>query len=119
MGKQFRAHIGNRIKQVRGNTTQERFAKRIGVKQNYVCRYEKGRVPSPELLLKIAQFGDVTVDWLLTGKPGRGSTQHPKPFGVGEKKALDQNIQRLLEQMGTLKKKLVLKTIRKMVKRFK
>jgi len=117
MGKQFRAHIGNRIKQVRGNATQERFAKRIGVKQNYVCRYEKGRVPSPELLLKIAQFGNVTVDWLLTGKHGRGSTQHLKSFGVGGKTALDRNIQRLLGQLGTPKKKLVLKILGKMVKR--
>lgn len=117
MGKQFRAHIGNRIKQVRGNTTQERFAKRIGVKQNYVCRYEKGRVPSPELLLKIAQFGNVTVDWLLTGKHGRESTQQLKSFGVGGKTALDRNIQRLLGQMGTPKKNLVLKTLRRISKK--
>ncbi|HEX9758233.1 MAG TPA: helix-turn-helix transcriptional regulator [Nitrospiria bacterium] len=62
MGKKFRATIGDRIRDVRGNMTQERFAKRLGVKQNYVCRYEKGRFPSPELLLKIARFGNVSID---------------------------------------------------------
>jgi transcriptional regulator with XRE-family HTH domain len=49
--------------------TQTEFAKSIGVKkQNYISRYERGRVPNPELLLRIAEFGKVSVDWLLTGK---------------------------------------------------
>jgi transcriptional regulator with XRE-family HTH domain len=44
----------------------------IGVrKQNYVSRYEHGRIPNPELLVRIANYGKVTVDWLLTGR-GKG-----------------------------------------------
>lgn len=64
--------VGERIRAVRGNRTQEKFAKAIGVrKQNYISRYERGRIPSPELLVRIAKMGGVSIDWLLTGK-GKG-----------------------------------------------
>lgn len=61
--------VGQRIKRVRGSVTQTHFARAVGVrKQNYISRYEHGRIPSPELLVKIAEFGKTTVDWLLTGR---------------------------------------------------
>lgn len=64
--------VGERIRAVRGKRTQTEFAKAIGVKkQNYISRYERGRIPSPDLLLKIATTGRVSIDWILTGK-GRG-----------------------------------------------
>ncbi len=60
--------VGARIRTVRGAMTQEKFAKVIGVKkQNYISRYEKGRIPNPNILLKISEFGSVTIDWLLCG----------------------------------------------------
>ncbi len=64
--------VGKRIRQVRRlamNQTQEQFAKKIGVKkQNYVSRYENGRIPSAQLLVIIANAGGKSVDWLLTGR---------------------------------------------------
>jgi transcriptional regulator with XRE-family HTH domain len=64
--------VGERIRAVRGKRTQTEFAKTIGVrKQNYISRYERGRIPSPDLLVQIAKTGRVTIDWLLTGK-GKG-----------------------------------------------
>ncbi|HLB94685.1 MAG TPA: helix-turn-helix transcriptional regulator [Nitrospiria bacterium] len=64
--------VGHRIKKVRGNRTQTGFARAIGVrKQNYISRYEHGRIPSPNLLVRIANYGRTSVDWLLTGK-GKG-----------------------------------------------
>ena len=64
--------VGQRILEVRGKFTQTHFARAIGVrKQNYVSRYEHGRIPSPNLLVRIAKFGRTSVDWLLTGK-GKG-----------------------------------------------
>jgi len=66
------AQVGQRIRMVRGKVTQTDFAKVLGVyKQNYISRYERGRVPSPDLLIKIAEHGRVSVDWLLTGKGGK------------------------------------------------
>ncbi len=75
--------VGERIRAVRGKQTQTEFANLLGVKkQNYISRYERGRIPSPDLLVRIAEVGRVTTDWLLTGKRGgtRGTalSQHSK-----------------------------------------
>ena len=67
-----KTQVGQRIRTIRGTVNQTHFAKMIGVrKQNYVSRYEHGRIPNPELLVRIANYGKVTVDWLLTGR-GKG-----------------------------------------------
>lgn len=64
--------VGERIRAVRGKRTQTEFARAIGVKkQNYISRYERGRIPAPDLLVQIAKTGRVSIDWLLTGK-GKG-----------------------------------------------
>lgn len=61
--------VGHRIRKVRGEMTQTGFARAIGVrKQNYISRYEHGRIPSPSLLVRIANYGKTSVDWLLIGK---------------------------------------------------
>jgi transcriptional regulator with XRE-family HTH domain len=72
MNKVSPEKVGERIRAVRGKRTQTEFAKTIGVKkQNYISRYERGRIPSPDLLLRIATTGRVSIDWILTGK-GKG-----------------------------------------------
>jgi transcriptional regulator with XRE-family HTH domain len=69
MAKVSANQVGQRIRRVRGRMTQTHFAKAVGVrKQNYISRYEHGRIPSPELLVRIADFGKTSVDWVLTGK---------------------------------------------------
>ena len=70
MAKLDKKAVGNRIKQIRKqlNLTQAAMGKKLGLKQATVTRYEKGRVPKGEYLLKIADMGKTTVDWLLTGK---------------------------------------------------
>ena len=61
--------VGERIKKLRGDLTQDGFAKIFGVNQNTVSRWEKGQVLSDEgTLKKIADFGGVTVQWLLHGE---------------------------------------------------
>lgn len=65
------ARIGNRIREIREGLglSQEAFAKAIRVpKQYYISRYEMGRVPDPDLLIKIARLGNVSIDWIFTGK---------------------------------------------------
>ncbi len=72
MKKVSGALVGQRIRKIRGKMTQTAFARLIGVrKQNYVSRYEHGRIPNPELLIRIAAHARVKVDWLLTGR-GKG-----------------------------------------------
>lgn len=76
--------VGERIRLVRGNRTQTEFAKALGVKkQNYISRYERGRIPSPDLLVRIAEMGRVSIDWLLTGKKGAGRVTAPAQANRG------------------------------------
>jgi transcriptional regulator with XRE-family HTH domain len=49
--------------------TRAGFARRLRVTRNSVSRYELGhQVPTAEVLLRIAQVGGVSLDWLLAGE---------------------------------------------------
>lgn len=62
---------GGRIRKIRGDLNQAAFGSLFGVKQNTVSKWEKGTVPDEETLKKIANYGKVTVEWLLRGnEPG-------------------------------------------------
>jgi transcriptional regulator with XRE-family HTH domain len=68
-----RAGLGRRIAEVRARLglTQVAFAERIGVTRNTVRRYEQGEHhPRALVLARIAQLGDVPIDWLLGGPAG-------------------------------------------------
>ena len=59
--------IGNRIKELRTskNLTQEDIAKMVKVSKATISNYEKGKVSPPiELLIKLAERYDVSIDWL-------------------------------------------------------
>ena len=69
--------LGRRIRELRGfDMTQEEFADRIGISQNYLSTVERGKVEvGAEILLRIAlEFGR-TIEWLLTGE------DRPGPLG--------------------------------------
>jgi len=49
--------------------TQEEFAERIGISQNYLSTMESGKVEiGAEILLRISQEFAKSVEWLLTGE---------------------------------------------------
>jgi len=50
---------------------KQAFARKIGVKPQQLSRYLKGQLPDAPTLLAIAEVGQVTLDWLLTGREGR------------------------------------------------
>lgn len=61
----------NRIKKIRKtlDLTQQKFADRIGVKQNTVAQYEMGRnVPVDSVISLICHEFDVNEKWLRTGE---------------------------------------------------
>jgi transcriptional regulator with XRE-family HTH domain len=60
--------VSSRIKQVRGKLTQEEFGKILGVRDATISRYESGRIPDAKTLSRIAGYGGVTVEWLLSGE---------------------------------------------------
>ena len=44
------------------------IARRIGVPHATVRNYFQGRLPAPDVLIKIANETNVSLNWLLTGK---------------------------------------------------
>ena len=64
--------VGRRIREMRGfDMTQEEFAERIGISQNYLSTMERGKVEiGAEILLRISREFLKSLDWLLTGEEG-------------------------------------------------
>ena len=62
--------VGRRIREMRGfDMTQEEFAERIGISQNYLSTFERGKVAiGAEILLRISQEFAKSVEWMLTGE---------------------------------------------------
>lgn len=111
-------NIGMRIQMIRGKMTQAEFAKKINIKQSYISRYEKGRVPKAEVLLRIARFANVSIEWLLTGKESSQTNGHPDGYRHEEIKVLtpiDRKIIKYLSRLTQSDKKILLKIIKKML----
>ena len=65
-------NAGRRIKKIRVidlDLNQKQFAKKLGITQPMVSKYEKGQIiPPAQILLRIAKLGKTTVDQLLEGE---------------------------------------------------
>jgi len=61
--------LGRRIRQLRGfDVTQGEFAKKLGVSQSQLSKYERGvAAPPADVLIRIKEQCRVSIDWLLTG----------------------------------------------------
>jgi transcriptional regulator with XRE-family HTH domain len=62
--------VGRRIRELRGfDMTQDEFARRVGVSQNYLSTMEHGKVEiGAEILLTISREFGKSIEWLLTGE---------------------------------------------------
>ncbi len=60
--------LPERLAQVRGDRSQRRFARDLGVFQQNVNRYESGTTPHPDFLITLALKEGISIDWLLLGK---------------------------------------------------
>jgi transcriptional regulator with XRE-family HTH domain len=73
--------IAERIKRLRqeSNMTQADLGKKLGVHQKQVSAYERGvNVPSTDILIKLAEVFDVTLDYLAfeaKGQPAKLNIQ--------------------------------------------
>lgn len=54
------------------------IARRLDIAHPTVQNYFKGRLPAPEVLIKIANETNVSLNWLLTGR-GKKDIETPKP----------------------------------------
>ena len=66
--------LGERIKQARGKTSQDAFAKQLNISKGSLGFYERNEnLPNVDVALKICSETGVTLEWLLTGsEPMRG-----------------------------------------------
>ena len=62
--------VGRRLRELRGfDARQADFARRLGISQGQLSRYEKGKSEiGAEVLLRISQHCDRSIEWVLTGK---------------------------------------------------
>lgn len=74
--------LGGRLKSLRGKRTQEEVSKALGLSRARYSHYENNRVePDTEILNKIADFYNVTTDYLL------GRTDNPYPVNKDEEES--------------------------------
>lgn len=65
-------------------TTLKELAEAIGIRQQTVSLYKNGETqPTPETLVKIAEFFEVSVDYLLTGISSQNKSIHEE-LGLSE-----------------------------------
>jgi len=61
--------MGQRIRQIRGEATQEEFARVLRISQAQLSKYELGQSAVPlSVLAALATRSGRTTDWILTGK---------------------------------------------------
>lgn len=61
--------VGQRIRKLRSQVTQEDFARSLRISQAQLSKYELGQSALPlGALVKLAQQSGCTTDWILTGK---------------------------------------------------
>lgn len=60
--------VGERLKQVRGEVSQDTFAQRLGVSRKTLIRYESGeRLPDMDFMLALHSKLQIPPMWLMTG----------------------------------------------------
>jgi transcriptional regulator with XRE-family HTH domain len=83
----------DRLKQVFDNASMADIARRLELPHATVRNYFQGRMPAPDVLIKIANETNVSLNWLLTGK-GELFAGGPVPM-----RDLDNIFEKKIEEM--------------------
>ncbi len=100
--------LSERLKELRGTTSQSEMAAALNMKYQQWARYEKGVVaPGADILAEICRVHAVSADWLLGLRDERGtSAANPRPTVNLEE--LRETASQLAEEsaalVGTIKK---------------
>jgi transcriptional regulator with XRE-family HTH domain len=90
--------FSQRLAETFGNMTMAEIARRIGVPHATIRNYFQGRMPAPEVLIKIANETNVSLNWLLTGAGAMYlAGREPLDFD----KFLERKIEEVLERKLT------------------
>lgn len=75
--------LGNRMRRLRGDKTLQSIANEIGMNRVTLLHYEDGsRHPNAEALYKIAQYYQVSIDYLV-GLPSFAEQDWDKAYQMG------------------------------------
>ena len=92
-----------------GVTAKRRWPKKMGIVRVLVSDYEKGRLrPHPEMVARFALVFGVTTDEIIGLKPSDGQGHEPN--------LAIQKRMRLIEQLPTAKRRVILQTIDAFIK---
>lgn len=98
--------IGARIKELRGEMSQDAFAKRLNVARKTVVRWEAGTgVPDGVSILDLLLEFGAEPTWLLTGKrphPGTMGLNHREIALLSNYEASDEAGKKIIEGTATL-----------------
>ncbi len=84
----------DRLKQAFGFATMAAIARRLGIPHATVRNYFQGRMPAPEVLIKIAKETSVSLNWLLIGT-GEMHLAGSQKLDLG--KLFDQRIEEIVD----------------------
>lgn len=87
--------FAHRLRQAFDFETMAAIARRIGVPHATVRNYFRGRLPAPEVLIKIANETNVSLNWLLAGS---GPMYADKTPSVDIGKLLEEAIERIVDR---------------------
>jgi len=68
--------LGERLKLVRGTTSQKAFAAELGIHENSVSNAERRNSATQDYLLRIAATRNINLHWLLTGHGAMRVDEH-------------------------------------------
>lgn len=93
--------FSKRLQEAFGFATMAAVAKRLGIPHATVRNYYNGRLPAPEVLIKIANETNVSLNWLLAGT-GDMWAGEPRRIDIDDiiDKRIDEAIQRRLSAKG-------------------
>jgi AcrR family transcriptional regulator len=84
-----------RLKAAFDNATMAEIARRLNVPHATIRNYFQGRMPAPEVLIKIANETNVSLNWLLAGT-GEMYLRGREPLDLGD--LIDRRIEELIDR---------------------
>ena len=101
--------ISERLKELRGETSQAEMARQLGIPRPQWSKYENGtNTPGAEMVAQICTTHACSADWLLglteeRGRASAGSADVARPFEDPRITALEREVTRLQGMVAGLK----------------
>ena len=89
--------LAKRIREImrKRNMTQQQLSTLLGISQPAVSLYLQGRMPPADILYQIAQLGNTSMEWLLTGQEQEKLQVKEKTVAYGDQYVLSKLWDRL------------------------